>query len=177
MSKVRFSVVITSYNHSKFIRDAVDSALSQLYPAHEVIVIDDCSTDDSVSQLESYGNAIQLIQHRSNQGISRARNTGSSRAVGDYIVYLDGDDVFKPFALLVYEWVIRAYQPKVILCSLSWFHGPLPDSASEHTPNQIELVVYGNLTEKDRGFRSSASALVIERHVLADVHAWTEGFL
>lgn len=92
----RFSAVIPSYNRWPLVKDAVESALAQRYPCHEVIVVDDGSTDGSAAQLrELFGERIQVIE-KPNGGVSTARNLGASVATGDYIAYLDSDDLWEP---------------------------------------------------------------------------------
>ena len=103
MATPQFSVIITCHNQRKFIADAVQSAISQIYESREVIVVDDASSDGSDSVLKSYGEMIRLISLERNQGASEARNAGTAAARGNYLVYLDGDDLLKPWALLVYE--------------------------------------------------------------------------
>lgn len=85
------SVIIPSYNSGRFICDAVDSVLAQSYANLEIIVVDDGSTDDTVSRLQTYENRI-LYHYQPNQGVSVARNTGLSLAQGELIVFLDADD-------------------------------------------------------------------------------------
>src|ERR1035437_759182 len=78
---IKFSVIIPAYNAEKTIERAVESALAQSYPAHEIIVVDDCSKDNTRSILESkYASAIKYIQKISNTGSSVARNTGMDAA-------------------------------------------------------------------------------------------------
>src|SRR5689334_19435660 len=101
MKRVRCSIVITCYNQRDFIRDAVESALLQR--ADEVIVVDDASDDGSSEILRTYGDAITLGRMPSNGGPARARNRGASMATGDYLVFLDGDDVLMPWALEIYR--------------------------------------------------------------------------
>jgi len=79
------------------------SAISQIHESREVIVVDDASSDGSDSVLKSYGEMIRLISLERNEGASEARNAGTAAARGNYLVYLDGDDLLKPWALLVYE--------------------------------------------------------------------------
>lgn len=90
------STVIATYNHEKYIHEAVDSALGQKYAgAHEVIVVDDCSTDRTSEILEGYGGRIQHIRTEKNLGgAAWTRNIGQQWAEGDYIAWLDGDDVW-----------------------------------------------------------------------------------
>jgi glycosyltransferase involved in cell wall biosynthesis len=73
----------------------IDSALSQTYPNKEIIVIDDGSTDSSPEIIKSFGSAI-LAEFRPNQGASAARNRGTELARGQYVQYLDADDILLP---------------------------------------------------------------------------------
>ena len=87
------SVILPTYNYSHYIIQSVESVLPQLSPQDELIVIDDGSTDDTRQQLDSLIAAEKLDYHyQENAGVSVARNTGVSRASGDYIIFLDADD-------------------------------------------------------------------------------------
>lgn len=91
---VKFSVVIPNYNRESMACDAVNSVLSQTYPAYEIIVVDDGSSDGSVAELTTrFGDQINLIVQQ-NSGVSTARNAGVEAATGDYICYLDSDDLW-----------------------------------------------------------------------------------
>ena len=80
-------------------KEAVDSALAQTYPAVEVIVIDDGSTDGTRAVLEPYIAAKRIVYiHQENKGLAGARNTGIRAAKGNYIALLDSDDAFMPAA-------------------------------------------------------------------------------
>ena len=174
MSLPQFSIVIACYNQRNFIGDAVQSALSQTHPSREVIVVDDASTDGSDSVLESFGNAIRLVRMETNQGASQARNAGTVLAQGEYIVYLDGDDVLKPWALSVYDQIIQTLKPVLILGSLTWFQGAVPALEATATPSQSRFVSYDNWIQKDRNFRSTASAVIVERRTLETIGGWTK---
>jgi glycosyltransferase involved in cell wall biosynthesis len=87
------SAVIPAYNYGQFVCEAVDSALEQSYPAMEVIVVDDGSTDDTRQRLAAYGSRIRYVW-QSNSGLSAARNTGIREAHGAWVAFLDADDVW-----------------------------------------------------------------------------------
>ena len=89
------SVVIPAYNCERFIGEAVESALSQDYPNKEVIVVDDGSEDATLSEIQRFGQNISLCQQR-NGGPGAARNHGARFATGEYLAFLDGDDVWLP---------------------------------------------------------------------------------
>jgi glycosyltransferase involved in cell wall biosynthesis len=89
------SVVIPSYNSARFVCEAVESALNQSYRPHEVIVVDDGSTDDTVQVLDRFRGSIRYV-YRPNGGLSAARNTGIRESGGELIAFLDADDVWLP---------------------------------------------------------------------------------
>lgn len=92
------SVIISNYNYSQYLSEALDSVLGQTSPATEIIVVDDGSTDGSVGILEDYARdnaSIQLIrQENSGQGV--AMNSGYARSSGDIVFFMDSDDVWHP---------------------------------------------------------------------------------
>lgn len=89
------SVVIDNYNYAGFLAAAIDSALTQTWPALEVIVVDDGSTDESRSIIASYGDRITAVLQE-NRGQAAAFNAGVARARGEVICFLDSDDVWYP---------------------------------------------------------------------------------
>src|SRR5215204_5300625 len=95
IEEIRFSVIIPAYNAASTIVAAVESCLSQSYPTHEVIVVNDGSTDGTRDLLEArFGLTILLINLERNGGPSAARNAGVSAATGTHIAFQDADDVW-----------------------------------------------------------------------------------
>jgi glycosyltransferase involved in cell wall biosynthesis len=92
------TVVTPSYNQGRFIRETIDSVLSQDYPAIEYIVIDGGSTDDTVSILKSYGSRVSWISEP-DRGQSEAINKGWKRARGEILAWLNSDDFYMPGAI------------------------------------------------------------------------------
>lgn len=89
------SVIIPTYNYARFLREAIDSALAQTHPALEIIVVDDGSTDETPQILAGYGDRIRAIR-QNNLGVGAARNTGIAAARGEYLSFLDSDDIWQP---------------------------------------------------------------------------------
>ncbi len=90
------SVIIPVYNRTFSIRDALESVFIQSIKPSEIIVIDDGSSFDMALYLKNYMQHIHLIKLNENKGVSFARNTGIKAASGDYIAFLDSDDLFLP---------------------------------------------------------------------------------
>jgi glycosyltransferase involved in cell wall biosynthesis len=89
------TAVLPTYNRGWVLAEAVDSVLAQDYPALELIVVDDGSTDDTPRLLAGYGERIRVIRQERG-GVSAARNRGIAAARGDYIAFLDSDDLWRP---------------------------------------------------------------------------------
>lgn len=87
------SVIIPTYNDSQHLSRAIDSALQQTIEVHEIIVVDDASTEDISPVLAQYDDDRIIVErHQTNRGGSAARNTGIKLATGDYLAFLDADD-------------------------------------------------------------------------------------
>lgn len=91
---MKISVVITVYNLQKFINAALDSVLAQTMQPFQIIVIDDCSTDNSASLIQSYGDAVTYVKMKENGGVLKATIEGIKNATGDIVCFLDGDDIW-----------------------------------------------------------------------------------
>jgi glycosyltransferase involved in cell wall biosynthesis len=91
------SLVITTYNHARFLAEAIESILVQTVPPSEIIVVDDGSTDDPAGVVNCYEGVIYVRQE--NQGLAAARNTGLELASGRFVAFLDADDKLHPNAI------------------------------------------------------------------------------
>ncbi|MCZ2291213.1 MAG: glycosyltransferase [Burkholderiales bacterium] len=109
------SVVIPAYNAAWCVRKAIDSALAQDFRAHQIIVVNDGSTDDTLAVLRSYGEAIRIVDQR-NGGMSNARNAGLRAARGEFVAFLDSDDWWLPGKLGRQVELLRA-RPELGFCS------------------------------------------------------------
>jgi glycosyltransferase involved in cell wall biosynthesis len=93
MNKPLISVIIPVFNGERFIAEAIQSVLNQNYEPLEMIVVDDGSTDATADVVKTFGEKIRYI-YQENGGVAKARNTGLNAASGDYIAFLDADDLF-----------------------------------------------------------------------------------
>ena len=90
------SVIIPLYNVAPYIRATIQSVLDQTYPIHEIILVDDASPDDSVAKCRAIQDPRITIIRQENRGPSGALNSGIRKATGDYLAFLDGDDLWSP---------------------------------------------------------------------------------
>lgn len=99
---MKFSIIIPAYNVADYLENCVESILKQTYDNYEVIIVNDGSTDETgkiADDLSLQFKQINVI-HQSNGGASKARNTGMKEVVGDYILFLDGDDFWSDIYFL-----------------------------------------------------------------------------
>lgn len=95
MNQPLVSVIIPNYNYANYLREAIESVLSQTYKNIEIFVVDDGSKDNSAEVLGEFGDQIHTI-FQQNAGVAAARNNGVANSKGDFIAFLDADDVWLP---------------------------------------------------------------------------------
>ncbi len=106
---MRISVVIPLYNASSTILRAVDSVISQGFSPLEIIVVNDGSTDGSERKVLEIGYPLIKLVNQQNAGVSVARNKGISEASGDWIAFLDSDDIWLPDHLMIFKFLSERY--------------------------------------------------------------------
>ncbi len=99
--EIEVSIITPSHNSGKFIKETIDSVLTQTYTSWELIIVDDLSTDDSIDIIqkaikENSNKDIFLIKNKNNLGPALTRNEAIKRARGRYIAFLDSDDLWLP---------------------------------------------------------------------------------
>jgi len=107
------SVVIASYNRASLLKEAIDSVLTQDFDDFELIVVDDGSTDDTPELLRSYANICVVRQDR--RGVSAARNAGVRRASGEFLAFLDSDDLWLAEKLSAQIAFFKTH-PRAVIC-------------------------------------------------------------
>lgn len=122
IARSRISVVIPTYNRVRLLRECIESVADQSCPAYEVIIVDDGSEEDISSVGKQYGSLVRIIR-QANQGQAVARNTGIEAATGEYIAFLDSDDVWFPWTLSIFHQVVERYgHPSLIMGKPYKFH-------------------------------------------------------
>ena len=126
------SVVIPVYNAEKYISDTLKSVLNQSYKEIEIIVVNDGSTDQTESIVKQNFNdpRIKLI-NQSNAGCSAAKNTGLKHATGEWIQYLDADDLLSPDKLEAQIRVLEGNPWHIAVCKTELFAKEIGDNGSE----------------------------------------------
>ena len=105
----KYSIIIPLYNKGDYIVNTVQSVLQQSFSDFELIVVNDGSTDNGPEFLKEIEDSRLILINKENGGVSSARNAGISKASGDWITFVDADDILYPFALETYEYVIQNY--------------------------------------------------------------------
>lgn len=156
----RVSVVIPTYNSRAFLGEAVASALAQTLPPHEVIVIDDGSTDGSDALLDELardaGGRVVVIR-QANRGVAAARNAGLRAARGDLIAFLDADDVWSPEKLAV-QCKALTERPDLVLLGSETYGWPGPQPALRDDAPAIRTIASDALAI--RNYLTTSSIIV-----------------
>jgi glycosyltransferase involved in cell wall biosynthesis len=178
---VAVSVLVVTYNHERFVRQALESALSQrLAQPLEIIVSEDCSTDGTreivLAYAESHPHLIRLLLSERNLRSNEVVARGFRAARGQYIAYLDGDDFWTSEDKLRTQVTFLDAQRDLTIC----FHNvQVVDEHSQSmgrlwtAPGQAEL---SGLHELLRGNPIAASSVVYRRAAVAEIPAWYERF-
>src|SRR5436190_1287570 len=99
MALPRVSVIVTCFNYAQYVREALDSVASQTYPHFDCVVVDDCSTDDSLALIQEWMQQrsdprFRVIGNATNKGQMGSFAAGLVASKGDFVAFLDADDVW-----------------------------------------------------------------------------------
>jgi glycosyltransferase involved in cell wall biosynthesis len=144
----RFSVVIPVFNGATTIGHALETVLTQTYPAHEIIVIDDGSSDHTEEVVRAYGDSVRYVR-QANAGPSTARNHGVQLAHGEWIAFLDADDWYYPDRLRLHaELILQEPDLDFLIGNFDYRDaegGLMHSSMSASTPGRELLQAYGEM--------------------------------
>lgn len=172
---IRFSVIIPTYNQADFLRKALKSVFGQTYPDYEVIVVNNMSTDDTVSVVQEWNVDNLTLINFSNDGIiGLARNVGIQASTGDYVAFLDSDDVWYPAKLDGINDAIECSSNPGLFChDQDLIRDGMPAGVAHYGPQSGSgLTMHSYLMTK--GNCVSTSATVVARKYLDEVGGFSE---
>lgn len=136
------SIIIPVYNLENYIEKCIRSVINQTYNNIQIIVIDDGSTDSTGKICDELGKSDSrvLVIHTSNNGVSKARNIGIGRAVGDWIVFLDADDfISSNYIEIMYQSIADNSDCELVLCGYTEHKGTKKKEVSFFKSNDLNL--------------------------------------
>ncbi|WP_375396525.1 glycosyltransferase family 2 protein [uncultured Sphingomonas sp.] len=170
MTTPRFAIVIVNYNYAAFVGTAIDSALAQTLPGVEVIVVDDCSTDNSRAVIEGYADRVTPVFRPANGGMSAAVNTGFARTSAPLVMFLDADDFLYPDAVrqIVDAWHdgVAQVQARLHLVDIA---GKVEDVFPPYEVALDQGDVSASLRDRGRYSTTVTSGLAFSRQALEQV--------
>jgi glycosyltransferase involved in cell wall biosynthesis len=174
MNVLTASVVIPAYNGARFLGEAIQSVLGQTYPNIELIVVDDVSTDNTAGIVRQFDDSrIKYILHDKNKGAIAARYTGSRASKGDFIAFLDQDDLFHPAKIETHANFFSKH-PEIGLT-----YNPRYDL--NHSSNTIRDIFKPpkrvNLADLVLGFPIAPSDMVLRREWAVREDIWDDTFI
>ncbi len=143
MSEPLITTIIPVYNVEKYLDDCVESVVRQSYTNLQIILVNDGSTDDSGTLCDQWQKRDKriVVFHQKNQGVSAARNLGMQHAEGDYITFLDSDDLYHWDFIRIMYHTMKKYEVDVVQCDIGRFKdGISPNLQKEVEKIKIELV-------------------------------------
>ena len=149
------SIVIPVYNVEKYLKDCMESVLAQTCTDFEVILVDDGSTDGCPGICDAYAAQDARVQviHKANGGLSDARNAGTEKAAGEWILYLDSDDYLEKNALETLAKLQQEYQSDIVISNYSYLYDDHEDIAETQyrmttefdNPSAMEALITGKI--------------------------------
>ncbi len=169
-----FSVIIAAYNRENLIAATLESVLAQQYTDYEIIVVDDGSADATAEIVRRHTNVRLICQE--NQGAGAARNRGTNECSGEYLAFLDSDDLWFPWTLAIYARVIQENaRPAFIAGKPVIFSGATPPTTERAEPEFINFADYFRSSDEWRWW--GASSFVIRRNVFLETGGFVSGEL
>jgi glycosyltransferase involved in cell wall biosynthesis len=171
-AKVTISVVIPAYNSAAYIRETLESVLAQTYPPLETIVIDDGSTDTTAEIVQSYAGRVRLLQ-QDHQGVSAARNLGIKEARGDYIAFVDSDDLWLPEKLRLQAACLLEKDVVWVTCYVDYFS----DKSGQILYHYRKKLYEGDVLEQEFVYKFIRSPTpVVKRTVFEEIGYFNEEY-
>jgi glycosyltransferase involved in cell wall biosynthesis len=171
------SIIVVNYNNAEFLAAAIDSALGQSHPLCEVIVVDDCSTDNSFAVIASYGDRIKSVLQETNGGQTAALNSAWPLARYPILIFLDSDDVLLSHAAstIASRWSGETVKMQAPLVSIDKTGRQLGNVYPKYPPNLNTATLRAELLRTGGSSNSPASGNAYSRSLL-DAVARDGGF-
>lgn len=159
-----FSIIIPVYNREDLIKATINSVLEQSFVTHEIIVVNDGSTDRTRSVIDEYGAAIRIIDQE-NSGAEVARNSGAEVAKGEYLVFLDSDDILLPGSFSIYQQIIeKENKPALIFAKGDGFKYESQLNRLKHLDqSRVHYYCFKDYLSKKESTWLSTSFLILKR--------------
>lgn len=171
------SVIIPAYNASRFIKETIDSVLQQSYSEFELIIVNDGSTDDTlqlVKEMQTNDARIKLFD-KENEGVCKARNDGYKISKGEFILFLDADDVLDQS---MFDKCISIFQTSESIKAI-YTKGQIIDQNSKQQEIFLEAKTIVNeidMLEWKEGFMPTPSCTLLKRSVVDNIGLWDPAF-
>src|SRR5688572_21606588 len=166
-----FSVIIPTFNRAGLLPATLATVHSQTFRDFEVIVVDDGSSDGTREYLRTVG-SIRVIE-QDHRGAGAARNAGAARATGDYLAFLDSDDLWLPWTLSTFARVIAESRPAVVAGQYLDVHHEHEVTAITETP--VRTRVFDDyLSSSPHAISAGSNTIVVERATLQDAGGFSE---
>jgi len=179
MKSINISVVIPLYNKESTVFDSIQTVLSQKHQPHEIIIIDDGSTDNSLEEALKVKSSLVKIYSQKNAGVSSARNFGISKASCEYIAFLDSDDKWSENFLLVICGLINKYPDADVFATRFkqiYTNGKVKKSISFFDENVKDGLVFNYFERVSQGAKLiNSSSLVVTKVAIESVNGFPEG--
>lgn len=166
------SVVMPVFNVAAFVAQAVESVLAQSFKDFELIVVDDCSPDNSIAIVEAFNDPrIRIVRHTKNRGLAGARNSGIRTAKGEYIAFLDSDDTWAPEKLALHMAHFERCPKVGVSFSRSVFMAADGRILPLHQMPRLKDIDPGYFLRRNPV--GNGSAPVLRRQVLSGIEEWS----
>jgi glycosyltransferase involved in cell wall biosynthesis len=174
MDKTKVSVIMPTHNHGKYIGEAIKSVVDQTYGDWELIVVDDCSKDNTNTEVIQFDDVrIKYILHKKNLGPAATRNTGIRASSGNIIAFLDADDMYHPEKLEVHVAFLEAH-PEIDITYNSRFE---LNYSAKTIRGLVRPPLTVTLSDLVIGFPFATSDMVLRRERLFQAGLFDEGFV
>jgi GT2 family glycosyltransferase len=169
------SIIIPTYNAGQYIEEALASVFAQSFQDFEVIIIDDGSTDDTAQKIKTLSDPRILYVYKENQGPAAARNYGLNLVRGEYIAFLDVDDLWEPHKLEMHLNLMKSFP--LMGMSFSWFQilfdQPIQRFESPwFTPPKKQVLRFVDFLE--RNWTGHSSSVVLRTQCMRDCKGFDE---